>query len=305
MGNWIIRWNYDKPAYEPGKQALISFWIENLGDTYIYLSDLSLNFDFGVYNLAVIAGMVEPREYKYLGNIRLALPNKAVGQRTFAVSYRIYEYVNGSWIDLGIKQSRQYRIGIYPHPFFKVFVSRGLRPEDRAIGDPIVQMIREWGFNTVTIGIERQVPEEQVSTAVKEEIKQSDAIIAIATPRFLDALTGLWKTLDWLHGEVGIAYGKDKPLLILKDKRVSLGGLPSYLAELDRLPLIEFDSYNLNEVPSLLAAIMPGFRDWITSKRRQEFFAVLRDLLVEGLAVVGGIAIISGIVGSIRGSSRG
>ena len=299
MGSWNIRWNYDKPAYEPGKQALVNFWIENLGDTYLYLSDLRLNFDFGFYNLEPIAGMVRPREHRYLGNVRLPLPNHAVGQRNFVVSYRVYEYANGSWLDLGVHQSQQYWIGIYPRPFYRVFVSRGLRPEDRAIGDPIAAAIREWGFKTVTIGIERQVPEEQVTTAAREEIKQADAVIAIATPRFLDALTGLWKTLEWLHGEVGIAYGKDKPLLILKDKRVSLGGLPSYLAELDRLPLIEFDPYNLNEIPSLLAAVMPSFRDWIASKRRREFFAVLRDLL----AVVGGVTVLSGIVGNLRGSS--
>jgi hypothetical protein len=93
--------------------------------------------------------------------------------------------------------------------------------EDRAIGDPVVEMIREWGFNTVTVGIEIKVPEEQVPMKIREEIKSSDAVIAIATLRFIDALTGLWRTLEWFHNEVGIAFGVEKPLLILKDKRLS------------------------------------------------------------------------------------
>lgn len=160
-------------------------------------------------------------------------------------------------------------------------------------------MIREWGFETVTVGIEVKVPEEQVPVKVKEEIKKSEAVVAIATPRFLDALTGLWRTLEWCHNEVGIAFGIDKPLLILKDKRVSLAGLPYYLAKYEQAPLIEFDPYNLDRLKARLSTIMPGFRDWIETKRRGEFFGAL----MIGLAVTG-IAIISGIVGALLGSSK-
>jgi len=142
----------------------------------------------------------------------------------------MHEYINNQWVDLGYYSSEnQYFISVYPTPLYRVFVSRGLSAEDRAIGDPIAEMIREWGFETVTVGVEVEVPEEQIPTKVKEEIKRCDALIAIATPRHLDTLTGLWRTLEWLHGEVGMAFGIDKPLLILKDKRVSLGGLPGYL----------------------------------------------------------------------------
>lgn len=140
--------------------------------------------------------------------------------------YRLHEFVNNSWIDLGSYSSeKQYFISIYPTPFYRIFVPRGLAIEDRAIGDPIAEIIREWGFQTVTIGIEVVVPEEQVTTRAREEIKQSEGVVAIATPRFMDALTGTWRTLEWLHNEVGIAYGVDKPLLILKDRRVTLGGI--------------------------------------------------------------------------------
>ena len=120
----------------------------------------------------------------------------------------MYEHVKGRWIDLGFYESdRQYFISIYSRPFYRIFVSRGLSIEDRSIGDPITEMIREWGFNTITVRIEKHAPEEQVPTKVREEIQKCDAIVAVATPRYLDALTGLWRTLEWLYSETGIAYG--------------------------------------------------------------------------------------------------
>jgi len=223
MGNWIIRWNFNKSNYSPGEEALVSFWIENSDESRFYLSDLELHFDFGTYTLNPIGGMVSPRENRFLGNIRLLLPSSVVGRKNFVVRYHMHEYINDQWVDLGSYTSdRQYFISIFPTPMHRVFLSRGLLTEDRAVGDPIAEMIREWGFETITVGIEVKVPEEQVSTKAREEIKNSEAVIPIATPRSMDALTGLWKTLEWLHGEVGIAFGVDKPLLILKDKRVSL-----------------------------------------------------------------------------------
>ena len=304
MGNWIIRWNFNKESYAPGESAVISLWLENTADTYLYVSELGVEFDFEVYNLETISGMVPPRINKFLGNVNPSLPENVVGRKVFRLKYRMYEYIN-NWVDLGSYQSnKQYFISIYPRPFYRVFVSRGLRIEDRAMGDPIAQMIREWGFETVTVGIETKVPEQQVPLQVREEIRRADAVLAIATPRYMDALTGLWRTLEWTHDEVGIAFGIDKPLLILKDRGVSVGGLPSYLAELKQAPLIEFDPYNLDELRIGLSAIMPGFREWIENKRKQEFFHGLGRIVVGGLAVVGGIAIISGIIGALTGASK-
>ena len=305
MGSWSIRWNFDKANYAPGEQVLISFWMENTGENPLYLSNLKLVFDFGTHSLESISGTVAPRENKFLGNVWLSLPKNVVGRKIFTLEYHLHEYIYENWIDLGSYSSdKQYFVSVYPTPLYKVFISRGLLTEDKAVGDPIAEMIREWGFETVTVGIEVKVPEEQAPTKVREEIKKSDAVIVVATPRFMDALTGLWRTLEWLHNEVGIAFGINKPLLILKDKRVALGGLPSYLSKLKQTPAIEFGPYNLNEVKIGLSSIMPGFREWIETKRRQEFFDALGRIVVGGLAIVGFIAILSGIVGALSGSSK-
>jgi hypothetical protein len=300
--SWVLSWNFDKPNYAPGEVAVVSFWLDNLGDTPLYISDVSLEFDFGVYSLEdIVSGVVYPRRKSYLGSVRLSIPSNVAGQKKFTVKYHVYEYVNNAWVDLGFYTSeRTYFISIYPRPLYKVFVSRSIRDEDKWITDPIVETIREWGFETVTVGIEVKVPEEQVPMKVKEEIMNADALIAIATPRFLDSLTGLWKTLEWLHAETGIAYGLDKPLLILKDRRIHLGGLPGYLATFKQAPVIEFDPFNLDELKAKLSAVMPGFREWIADKRRQEFFEALAKLAVIALAIIA----LPGIIDSILGSSK-
>ena len=308
MNNWTIRWNFDKESYAPGESALISFWLENTNDTYLYISNLELEFDFGIFNLATIGGTIPPRTNTFLGTVNFLLPENVVGTKIFGLTYGMYEWINNDWVDLGFYTSdTQYFINISPRPFYHVFVSRGLRPEDRMIGDPIAEMIREWCFETVTVGIEVTVPDEQVPSQIREEIRRADAVMAIATPRHRDDLTGLWKTLEWVHDEVGISFGidDDKPLLILKDKEVSIGGLPSYLAEIEQIPLIEFDPYNLGELRIELSAIMPGLREWAENKRRQEFFDELGRITIGGLAVVGGITIMSGIIGALDGAFKG
>jgi hypothetical protein len=306
MGNWIIRWNFNKQLYSPGESAFTSFWLENTGNTCLYLSKLKLDFDFGTYNLESISGIIPLRANKFLGNVNLLIPKNVVSTKIFTIKYTMHEYINNNWVDLGHYQpDKKYFISVYQIPFYKVFISRGLSVEDRAIGNPIAEMIKEWGFKTVTVGIEVKVHEEQVLQKVKEEIRKADALIAISTPRYVDALTGLWKTLEWLHDEVGIAFGINKPLLILKDKRVSLGGLPAYLANKKQASVVEFDPYNINEITIGFSTIMPSFREWIETKRKQDFIDVLGKIAVGGLAVVGGVAILCGIIGTIGGASKG
>jgi len=305
MGNWVIKWNFNKATYSPGEGASVSFWLENTGNTQVYLSDFRLEFDFATYNLESISGAVIPGMSRFLGSVNLLLPKNVVGRKAFRLKYRMHESANNSWIDLGVYQpDEQYLISIYPTPLYRVFLSRGLTTEDRVVGDPIAEMTQEWGFETVTVGIEVNVPEELVPARTKEEIKKSDAIIAIATPRFLDALTGLWKTLEWHHGEVGIAFGIDKPLLILKDRNISLGGLPSYLASSRQASLIEFDPRNLDELKLGLSAVMPYFREWTKTQRRQEFIETLKRIAISGLAAVGAVVVANGIIGKLSGGSK-
>jgi hypothetical protein len=149
-------------------------------------------------------------------------------------------------------------------------------------------MIEEWGFETKTVGIEVNVPDTYVPTGIRQEILAANAVIAILMPRILDSITNLWKTLEWAHDEIGITYGVDKPLLILKDSRVEPGGLPSLLMQRGQTLFLEYDPDNLNQLRCQLALLMPGFRQWIENQSSQMFLSTLGKIAV-GLGTVGWI----------------
>ena len=50
-------------------------------------------------------------------------------------------------------------------------------------------MIRELGFEIITVGIKVRVPDDQIPQTVREEVNRADALIAIATSRHMDVIT--------------------------------------------------------------------------------------------------------------------
>lgn len=244
-----MSWTFfsDKKSYEPGESCILTFEYKNNEIIPINISNFELNLKYGnkVYN--EIKGTILPGQKKVLGHIKLFLPKHYVGKVFFNFNFDVTNYINNRWVNLR-KNAIKCPINVIPNNSYNIFVSRGLSNNDRLIGDPIVDIIQKWNINTITVGIEIKVPDnEKISSTVKKEIKNAEALIAIATPRFLDNVTDLWKAMEWYHGEVGIAFGVDKPLLIIKDERVSLGGLPPYLTEEIKIPTIEFNPYNLRD----------------------------------------------------------
>jgi hypothetical protein len=144
------------------------------------------------------------------------------------------------------------------------------------------------------VGINIHVPERQVVLEIERQIQASSGLIPIATPRIYDRSTLEWYTFEWLQSEAALAYSKRKPILILKDRTVTLGGLPSYLHPETQL---EFDPMNIGDLKTKLSVIMPRFRRAVEQTATQEFYQSLEDLAIKGLAAFGGIILI-GIIGS-------
>jgi hypothetical protein len=235
LNEHIISWNFDKSSYSPGDDVRINLWCENNGSRFLYLSEFVVDFEFISVALGEpVCGAIRPGCREFLGTVYFIMPFDVVGIKTFNFRYMLYVYdeVSKTWILFPNQRTDRFILSIYPKPYYNVFLSRGIRIEDRVVGDRIAQMIREWGFNTITVGIEVTVSDCQVAYEVRKEIQQNaDATIVIATPRSLDLVSEAWKAAEWIHGETGISYGLDKLILILKDKNVSLEGLPSYLAK--------------------------------------------------------------------------
>lgn len=300
MSTWRLRWNFNSRSLKPGDSGTVSFWLQNLGETTLFLLEVGVAFDWmeGKCYKTDCGVQIPARSNRFVSNIRFEIPKTVVGQRRYDLNYHLYEFdeLSQSWIDLGsTRDDQEFYVNVFPAPRYRAFVSRGLKPEDKAVGDPIVEVIREWGFDTTTVGIERLVDPNRLSPEIRNEIIASDCLVAVATRRYLDAFAGLWRTLEWLHGEVGIAFGVDRPILILRDEEIALGGLPSTFED-SQLPL---NLYNIDDVRAKVATVMPSLREAIAAKRSQELRETIAKVAMGAVAVIG-----AGVAGYLLGSSE-
>jgi len=300
MGTWVLRWQFDKSTYQPGNTVRVDFWVENTGETVLFASEMGLQLEFqkekNLFYQQECAVQIAPRAIEHVTSLIFDIPRTVAGILRYAITYHLWEYSQSgkAWQDLGPSwEERRWYMKVLPVPYYRAFVSRGLPPGDRLVGDQIIEMVQEWGFETYTAGIDELVDTAELACEIRERIVGSDCLVAIATPRYLDALGGYWRTLEWLHGETGIAFGVSRPMLVLRDQGVQVGGLPG---ELKRLS-VAYDPLNLENLKQRLGGIMPGFRDWVASKRRKEFLTAL--------AQVGVPLLIGGIAGYVIGRSRG
>jgi hypothetical protein len=299
LGTWEIKIQFDRPFYPPGSDGVVNFWLENRGPTIIWATECGIQFEFQTQINqrwpCQCSAEVQPGQAQFVGSSSFVLPSTIAGTQLYRVLYRIWEwnqYIQ-QWQDLGpMETAFNYGINLFPQPFYRAFISRGIRPEDKLLGDQITEMVREWGFEPVTVGIEVQTDPNLLKEAIKNEIQQSHCLIAIATPRSLDALTGLWRTLEWLPSEVGIAFGRDKPILVIRENSVALGGLPGEFRDFT----LEFNPFDMQDLKARMGTVMPGFRDWIATKHNQEFLNSLGRVAM-GIMAITGIGMVASAIG--------
>lgn len=302
MSTWRVRWNFSQESYQPGNRGLISVYLENLGDNPLFLTEIGIQFDWmgeKYYQKKVddnLGNVIPGNSTRFIANLTFDIPKVTTGQRFYTILYHIYEQRNNIWIDLGGKQiTEKFFINVFPLPLYNAFITRSLRPEDRVIGDEIVTIIKEWGFNTNTVDFPDRVSDEELRNTIKDEINKSDCLIAIASPRYLDALSGVWRTFPYLHAELGIAFGQNYPILILSDNKVALDGLPSALKEY----VVEFNANSFDEIRNKISPVMPIFRDYVSNKKWNEFLSTLGKI-----ALGAGLLVLGGMVGSSMSSSK-
>jgi hypothetical protein len=171
---------------------------------------------------------------------------------------------------------------ITPQPIFRAFISRSVRENEEKIPNYISQLIKNWGFEPFTVGIEplkKQYTEEELTQTIKSEIEKADIVFAIATKR--DRLLNILqsKTFEWLQSEIGIAFSKEKQILVLVEKGVDLSGLASIKVA------YHFKSCKLKEINKFFEKSMFHIRDNIVNQRNTE---LLNKFLI-GLGIFGGV----------------
>jgi hypothetical protein len=291
MFEFKITCHWDKPTYEPGSVAGVKLTVQNLGKVAVHLPSATLTLAFGTYTLNSKNEVVEPGETKEVAAISAQLPSDRSGAFEYNVGMTITYYASGqwrpaetrTWAKAGIVQMR-------PAEILPVFVSRSVRTEDRQVGDSLAGIIRDWGLETRTVGVEISAPDEQVPDRVRQEILAAPGLVLIATRRSLDLITNVWKTFEWAHAELGMAFAQDLPILVMCDETVEPAGLPSYLRTLGRAKWIRFSSTNPSAVRQEINAQMQWFRQsikQIQAKRKSDkFWGGVKDVL----AVAGALA---------------
>jgi len=305
VASWMARWNFDKGLYQPRESGFCHFWLENTGADYLYAEKVWLQFDWqreqSYYRDCCV--QIPPKRNFFLTSISFNVPQEKAGQLVYAIGLELQHYDQSlnTWSKLETWWTKkEFFINSIPLPYFKAFISRGVRPEDRVTTDPIAEMIKDWGFQTTTIGIERMVDTESIDEEIKNEIRKSDCFIAIATGRYIDAFRGMWRTLEYLHGETGIAFGLDKPLLFITEQGIIIEGLPGYLIDKKKRPSLVFDPLNIQDLRQRIDYIMPSIREWISNRNAQEFWNNVGRLV--GPFIIG--LLIGGIFLSSTGSSE-
>lgn len=285
MGNkrpylWRLYPNPDKPLYQPKDNIIIHFNVENLrANEYLYISRILLNTSWFPTPLQwEVKNQLSPSSMNFLNYISIQIPESATREQNlrFGLTTWIWNASLKKWIPLGdIYADKDYKINITPYPIYKAFISRSNRSEDIPIVEPIIEMIRNWGFETKTVGINIFTKEsEKIPNKIIDEIITADCLIAIATPRDRSAIDGFWKTLTWLHSEVSFAFLLEKPVIVFIDDRVKQEGLVAT----KHLPILNFSILDYRRLYNNINQLMPKLRKAIDEKRAENFNKMLTSL---------------------------
>ena len=287
----------DKVFYYPGEIVHFFLFVENHSNNPIKLSNFEIIFDFGtiVSNLEIIIPIANSKT----NGFSFRIPNSIQGNKKFRLQYDLYSYdATGIFLKkFGLIEDKYFIKIISQREInttrYIAFVSRGLSEEDRIVGDTISNRIRQWNFEPKTVGIEVSASDRHASSIIRNEIRMADILFAIATPRNYDYVYKTWRTLEWLQAEVGIAYGINKPLILIQEESVALTALPKYLTDYGDIPWIKYKRGQINRILGILDSYMPYFREAIKKDKVNEFFSNCFKIGVLGLASIKAIEMIT------------
>lgn len=296
---WLLQPHVDKVIVFPNESINFNLQIYNLQSNYLYFGDLIVHIPwFGEWETKTSV-TVEPVKDKFLTSFRIPMPGNVLGEIKIGFTLATWDWNSAlsKWQFSGnIKTEQDFSLWAMPLPRYRAFVSRSNRGEDRPVVEPIVNLIQWWGFETYTLGIDEFIKDpNKIPQKIKEEIIKSDCLFAIVTPRDISALDGFYKTLTWLHNEVGMAYIVDKPILLIVQDSVN----PEGLIATQSIPHVVFSPLDLASFSYIFNGVMPIFRDWIKEHKQKEFDSQLKKLIEEvatgafiaGYALGGGKAI--------------
>jgi hypothetical protein len=122
------------------------------------------------------------------------------------------------------------------------FISCSARSNDKEVNNFFVNLIDKARIHS-TVSLDN--PDLKPSPEkIRDQINKCDIFISIATARYEVITPGrYWKTSEWIHEELGIAYALRKPIVIIYESSVALDeGISKRIVD-----CVEFDRTKLNE----------------------------------------------------------
>ncbi|HCJ67698.1 MAG TPA: hypothetical protein DHV62_10400 [Elusimicrobia bacterium] len=278
--------NFIQESYEPGKTGKIGVSIINTGRSPFYLRKMGIQFDWQSKTQGYVVNKdlpIQPRRKYGLGIICFGIPTNITGSHTFKFfvdcigfdPYLKVKYRKLIW-------TNSCRIVIHPTPKYRVFVSRSIESSDRIIIDPIVDLIRAWSVQPITVGINVKGSKDPriLEKIIVNEIKKSDGVICIATKRDR-TVDGRWKTPAWIHAEAGISLYPHKPCLVFYDRDVTLEGI------IWGKPKVPLNIQDYDEIQYKVDQVMGSYRNWVQKKKNDELIKTIRKMVAVGLYTYG------------------
>ncbi len=103
----------------------------------------------------------------------------------------------------------------------KIFVGYGFNERDKWIEDMVFPIIMAFGDQVIT-GME--LGGEQITDAIRDKIKQSDALIGFTTRRGNPYADNNWQTHRWVTDEMTVALSNEIPLIEVREEGVDNQG---------------------------------------------------------------------------------
>ncbi|MDI6781101.1 MAG: hypothetical protein QME49_03205 [bacterium] len=289
---WVVSPKVNKFVWKTGEEMKVDLNVRNLSDSALYFSRAEIipSWIKGKKGIKIVEGnYLASGDSTFIAEFNLQLPpTPGLYTLKFGLETWIYNNYTTNWKNLGVQQTPYwgYIQVTQQSPIYTVFVSCSLREEDKPCVNQILNLLKLWGFNPVTVGINRFSEDpSKIPQDIDKEIEKATAVIGIATPRDYSIQDKAYKAFPWLHIETKKGIDSNKPLLFIVDERIKQEGLLEY----PDFPKVFYNPTKLDVLEHKLAVVMPGFRELIAEKKVQKFLDGLgkAGLILGGIWLVG------------------
>lgn len=177
-------------------------------------------------------------------------------------------------------------------PYTRAFLSCSLRDDDNSFVRIVESILKTHNIIPFgTVGMYDQSP-QNVAVTMRENIKQADIIVIVATSRYFqkDVHTGFTTSglSEMIHAESGLAFANDKPIVVFVQKGTNVG---NFLPNVTQYITLDGTQPDLDSKWIQICKLLQNAIRMSIEHQQQKSTNGLWKLFTGGLAIVGGIKV--------------